>query len=118
MRKDSGTVANVMITGIFILAMTVVMIAFMDDMQLIRQKMEINQVVRCYLLRMETVGCLESADRIEMIRELESWGATEIDLGMTTVDSVGYGGKIVLEVSGKLGGQYAFCEKRASTAKY
>lgn len=118
MKKDLGTVANIMITGIFILAMTVVMMAFMDDMQLIQQKMEVNQVVRRYLLRMETVGCLESADRVEMIRELESWGATEIDLGTTTVDRVGYGGKIILEVSGKLGGQYAFWEKRTSTAKY
>lgn len=118
MRKEAGTVANIMATGIFILAMTIVMMAFMDDMLLIQQKMEVNQIVRKYLLRMETVGYLEGTDREEMVRELEERGAAEIDLGATTLSPVEYGDRIVLEIRGKLGGQYAFWEMRTSTAKH
>ena len=118
MRKDPGTVANIMITGIFLLAMTVVMLAFMDDMQLIQQKMEVNQIVRRYILRMETVGFLNSEDQAEMVRELEEWNVSDIDFGSTSMNPVGYGGRIILEIRGKLGGEYAFWEKRTSTAKY
>ena len=118
MKKEPGTVANIMVTGIFILAMTIVLLAFMDDMQLIQQKMEVDQIARRYILRMETVGYLQNSDQSELIAELTEWGVTEIDLGATTVSEVGYGGRIVLEIRGKLGGQYAFWEKRTSTAKY
>lgn len=118
MKKEAGTVANIMVTGLFILSMTVVMMAFMDDMQLIQQKMEVNQIVRCYILRMETVGYLDSAAQVELLMELGEQGVTEIDLGATTMDQVGYGDRIVLEIRGKLRGQYAFKETRSSTAKY
>ena len=118
MKKESGTIANIMATGIFILAMTVVMMAFLDDMHLIQRKMEVNQIARRYILRMETVGYLTDADRLAMMQELEEQGATQIDLGATTMTEAGYGERIVLEIRGKLGGQYEFWEKRASTAKY
>jgi len=35
MKRDKGNIADIMITGIFILAMTAIMMAFMDDMKLI-----------------------------------------------------------------------------------
>ena len=118
MKKDRGTVANVMVTGIFIIAMTMVMTAFIDDMQLIRQKMEIGQIARRYILRMETTGYLQSRDQTEMLEELKVQGVADIDLGSTTRSQIGYGGRIVLEIKGKLGGKYEFVEKRVSTAKY
>ncbi|MBQ8119115.1 MAG: hypothetical protein IJ147_13820 [Lachnospiraceae bacterium] len=118
MKKEPGTVANIMVTGIFILSMTVLMIAFLDDMHLIQQKMEVNQIIRRYILRMETTGYLDDADRAGLLTELSEQEVAEIDLGGTTIDQVGYGERIVLEVSGKLGGQYAFWEKKSSTAKY
>ena len=118
MRKDTGTVADIMVTGIFMLAMTILMMAFLDDMQMIQQKMEVNQMARRYILRMETVGCLEGTDYVEMLRELSEQGVTDIDLGQTTLSPVGYGERITLEIKGKMGGQYAFEEKRTSTAKH
>ena len=107
-----------MITGIFILSMTVIMTTFMDDMKLVQQKMEVGQIARRYILRMETVGYLQSEDQASMLSELQEQGVTEVQLGMTTTQEVGYGGRIVLEIRGKLGGKYEFEEKRVSTAKY
>ena len=118
MKKDRGTVADIMATGIFILAMTIVMTAFMDDMQLICRKMEIGQIARRYILRMETTGYLESKDQAEMLGELAEQGVADIDLGNTTRSEAGYGERVVLEIRGKLGGKYEFVEKRVSTAKY
>ena len=118
MKRDPGNIANIMITGIFILAMTAIMMSFMDDMQLVQQKMEINQIARNGILRMETVGYLSSEDQMVMRQELEKQGVTDLDLGGTTMNEVGYGEKITLEIRGLLGGKYAFEEKRVSTAKH
>lgn len=116
--RQEGNVGNIMITGIFILAMTVVMLAFLDDMCLIQQKAEVDQLARRYILRMETVGGLTPEDREDLLRELSEQGVTEIDLAGTTSEAAGYGAKIVLRICGKLGGKHAFEEKRVSTAKY
>ena len=36
--RERGNVGNIMITGILTLAMTVIMLAFLDNMQMIQQK--------------------------------------------------------------------------------
>jgi len=118
MKRDKGNIADIMITGIFILAMTAIMMAFMDDMKLIQQKMEINQIARSGILRMETVGYLSEEDQKTMRLALEEQGVTEADFDGTTVNAVGYGEMITLNIRGLLGGKYAFEEKRISTAKY
>lgn len=118
MRKEPGNIANIMVAGIVILAMTVVMTAFLDDLQLVQKKMEIHQIARRYILRMETVGYLQSEDRNTMLEELDQLGVTGVELEGTTVTEAGYGGRIVLEITGLLGGRYEFTEKRVSTAKY
>ena len=100
------------------MAMLVLMMAFMDDMRLIQQKMEVNQLARCYLLRMETVGCLREDDKEKLLSSLEELGVQEIGLGNTTMHEAGYGEPVLLEINGKLGGKYDFTEKRISTAKY
>lgn len=110
--------ANIMVTGIFVLAMTVVMLAFLEDMRLIERKTEVNQLARRYILRMETTGGLSVEDRLELVRELEEQGVTGIDLTGTTMGEAGYGAKIVLQIRGLLGGRHEFEERRVSTAKY
>lgn len=107
-----------MITGIFILALTVLMMKFLDQMQLIQQKAQINQLARRYILCMETTGGLLPEDRETLERELSKLGATEIDLNGTTLGVAGYGAKIELRIRGRLRGTYEFEEKRVSTAKY
>lgn len=116
--KDSGSVGNVMITGIFVLAMTVTMLAFLDDIRLIRQQSEVTQIAREYILRMETEGSLTAEDRAGLVYELGAQGVTEIDLSGTTLSPVAYGDRIVLLIQGKLEGKYDITEKRVSTAKY
>lgn len=116
--RQRGNVANIMVTGIFVLAMTVVMLAFMEDMRLIERKTEVNQLARRYILRMETTGGLSVEDKLELVRELEEQGVTGIDLTGTTMGEAGYGAKIVLQIRGLLGGRHEFEERRVSTAKY
>ncbi len=106
-----------MMTGICILAMTVVMLSYMESVELIHQKTEIGQLARKYILRMETVGYLTSADRTALCQELNGMGVTEINLEGTTLHEVNYGTQIILQINGKLEGKYVFEEKRASTAK-
>lgn len=117
MRKQRGNVADIMSAGICILAMTVVMLAYMDNVSLIHQKTEVSQLARKYILRMETVGYLTASDQTALRQELSSLGVTEIDLEGTTLNAMSYGSPIALEISGKLKGEYVFEEKRVSTAK-
>ncbi len=117
MKKEQGNVANIMVTGIFILAMLTIMLAFMDNIQLIQQKAEIDQLARRYILRMETTGGLLQDDRTALLLELAGQGVTGVELEGTTFGESGYGTRIVLQIRGVLGGKYAFEEKRVSTAK-
>ena len=117
MEKREGNVGNLLITGICILAMTVVMLSYMDSVELIQQKSQVGQLARKYILRMETVGCLTVEDRTALTQELFDLGVTEIDYADTTVSEVPFGEPITLRIQGKLKGEYAFKEHRASTAK-
>lgn len=109
--------ADLLSAGLCILAMTVVMLSYMDNVSLLHQKAEVGQVARKYILRMETVGYLTPSDRTALQQELTSLGVTEIDLEGTTLHEMSYGSPITLEIGGKLKGEYAFEEKRVSTAK-
>lgn len=116
--RERGNVANILITGIFMLTMTVLMMRFLDEMQLIQQKVQVNQLARRFILRMETTGGLLLRDREDLEQELAGMGVTAIDLSGTTFEPSGYGARIVLQIRGRLGGTYDFEEKRVSTAKY
>lgn len=118
MKKDRGNVANLMITGIFLLAMTAMMLAYMENAKLIQCKLEVNQIAREYILRMETKGYLDSEDRLSLLWKLQEEGMTQVDLEGTTYEEVGYGEPIVLKISGMLDGTYTVREQKVSTAKY
>ena len=112
-----GNVGDLMLTGVCMLAMTVMMLAYMDSLELLEQKREVGQLARKYILQMETKGYLTAENSEALKTELEAVGATEISLNGTTVNPVGYGENIILQMEGRLGGEYAFSEKRTSTAK-
>lgn len=118
MKKDKGTIADLMAAGLCMLAMTVVMLAYMGNVGVIRQREQVSQIARKYMLRMETQGELTDADRTAMTRELELVGVTELQLEGTTLEPVGYGETLVLMIRGKLGEEYVFEEKKVSTAKH
>ena len=115
--KDFGNIGNIMITGIFVLSMVVVMLAFLENLKLIQQKAEVDQLARRYILRMETVGGLVTEEREVLIGELAALGVTAIDLSGTTMDEAEYGSKIELHIRGVVGGKYEIEETRVSTAK-
>lgn len=133
MKKRDGSVLDVLSVLIVVIAVIILMTAFLNNMQLLEKKEDISQVSRRYILRMETVGYLESRDRTEMLYELEKLGMTEIDLTGTTLSDVGYGNPVTLIIKGKLPGsvlsgsdllklmftnqEWVITEKRMSTAK-
>lgn len=106
-----------MVTGLCMLAMTVVVLCYMDNVDLIGRKTAVGQLARKYILRMETVGYLTAADRTMLCQELDAMGVAEVDLTGTTLNEVSYGAPITLQISGNLKGEYAFEERRVSTAK-
>ena len=117
MKRQQGSVADVLTTGLCILAMTIVMLSYMGNVSLMNQKMAVGQLARKYILRMETVGHLQEQDKIALQQELESMGITEVELDGTTFGEVGYGTPITLRITGKMKGEYPFEELRTSTAK-
>lgn len=117
MKQERGSIGDIMSAGICMLAMTVLMLSYMDNVRLIHRKTEVSQIARQYILRMETVGYLTEEDRIRLGRELEAAGVTELELAGTTLSPVTYGDIITLEIRGRLEGEYDLAEKRISTAK-
>lgn len=117
LHRQKGTVANIMVTGICILAMTIVMLSYFDSVQLLQQKTAVSQLARKYILKMETMGYLQPKDRTLLQQELELLGVTEIAFEGSTLTQVNYGSPITLHIRGNLGGEHAFEERRVSTAK-
>lgn len=118
MTKEKGNIGDLVATGICILAMTTLMFNYMDNISLIMQKTEVSQIARKYILRMETMGMLADEDRAELCEELAAAGVTKLQLDGTTFVQAGYGEPIVLQLQGNLKEDYAFTEKRVSTAKH
>jgi len=106
-----------MVTGICILAMSVIMFSYLESADLLNRKAQIGQLARKYILRMETVGYLTEQDRTVLQQELMRAGVSEFTLEGSTMEPVSYGMPIVLQIQGNLGGEHAFTEKRVSTAK-
>lgn len=117
MKRQKGNVGSLLAAGFCILAMTVVMLSYMESVSLIQQKTEVSQLARKYILRMETMGYLTNEDSTLLCQELSAVGVTEINLSGTTRSEVSYGVPVTLQISGKLKGEYLFEEKRTSTAK-
>ncbi len=118
MTREEGSIGDLLAAGLCMLAMTVLLLSYMGNVQMIYQKTAISQIARKYILRMETIGSLTEADRVLLMQELETVGVTEPKLDGSSLESVGYGNPVILLIRGKLEGEYDFEEKRVSTAKY
>ena len=133
-KHRNGSVVDVMSVGICVIAMTVLMLAYMGSVQLLNGKSQIDQIARKYILRMETVGYLTGNDCLEMTQELTQLGAMDLDYSGSTLNQVDYGSTISLVIRGKIPGRrvamgnglfhttreiawYEFEERRISTAK-
>ncbi len=103
--KREGSVLDFMSVCICILALAVVVTAYFYCSDLLLRKGQISQISRCYILKMETVGCLTEADKNRMLEELQAIGLQGIDLTGSTAAPVGYGDNVILRIRGKLRGR-------------
>ena len=100
------------------IAMTMVMMSYLENVSMVRQKFQVGQIARKYILQMETEGYLSAGGKNRLCQELENMGVTEVNLEDTTLHEVSYGAPITLRIRGKLKGEYVFDEKKVSTAKH
>lgn len=133
-RRSRGSAADVLTVCIYVIVLTLVMTAYMESASLLNHKLQIGQIARKYILRMETVGYLRESDQAEILAELREAGAENVDLSGSTVQWVGFGSPVYLVIKGQIPareimisgdllqavigiGQFDFEEKRVSTAK-
>ena len=90
---------------ISLLAMVLVVMVYLNLSELMLTKLEVSQVTRKYILRMETKGYLDEGDKSALLSELASLGMREIELGGSTLSPVGYGENICLSVKGMVTGR-------------
>ncbi|MBR6908984.1 MAG: hypothetical protein IKN35_01655, partial [Lachnospiraceae bacterium] len=100
--KSRGSVTNIVTLFIFIVGMTVVLLAFYDCIGLMKTREDISQIVRRYTLVAETEGYLSEEERMKMTEELRLSGLLEADLTGTTFTRAGYGNLVTVKVSGKV----------------
>lgn len=100
--KQEGSVLDFMSVGICILAMAVVLTACFACSDLLLRKGQISQIARCYILKMETTGCLTEGEKNNMLAELQAVGLRGIDLTGTTLNPVEYGDSVILQIRGRI----------------
>lgn len=133
-KRSAGSVMDIIVVYLYIITLTIVMLAYVGNVQMLNCKMQIGQIARKYILRMETVGFLMENDRISMEQELLNAGVDQLDLSGTTLDRVSFGEPIYLVIRGQIsaqvismgndlfqtvfaGAQLPFEERKMSTAK-
>ena len=104
-RKREGSALDFLSVCICILAMSIVVTAYFYCSDLLLRKGQVSQVARCYILKMETVGCLTEGDKNRMLAELQSIGLQGIDLTGSTMNPVEYGDSVILHIRGKIQGK-------------
>lgn len=103
--KQEGSVLDFLSVCICILAMSIVVTAYFYCSDLLLRKGQVSQVARCYILKMETLGCLTESDKNQMLAELQSIGLQAIDLTGSTMNPVEYGDSVILHIRGKIQGR-------------
>lgn len=102
MKKDGGRIDKYITFMISLLLTAIITVILVLNMGLLQCKIDINQIARQYILRMETVGYLTADDRNEMVDKLTELGVTDISLAGTTTVPVEYGSDIHLKFTGNL----------------
>ncbi|MBO5281692.1 MAG: hypothetical protein J6B43_00980 [Lachnospiraceae bacterium] len=100
--KQKGSVLDFMTVGLCILALAVVLTAYFACSDLLLRKGQISQIARCYILKMETMGCLTEGEKNNMLAELQAVGLQAIDLTGTTMNPVEYGDCVILQIRGRI----------------
>lgn len=104
-RKSKGNILDFVSIMITILAMSILVMAYLECTNLLMKKMEIGQISRKYILKMETDGYLTEQLKGEMLQELSGAGLRGIDLSGTTLQPVTYGDAVFLKIKGSVTGR-------------
>ncbi len=101
-RKSSANVMNLVTIGMAILAITIVVMVYLQCTELMLLKLEVSQVSRKYILKMETEGYLTPHNQNELLLELKELGLKNVELTGTTLLPVPYGDTIILRIKGNV----------------
>lgn len=103
--KSRGNVLDFLSIMITILAMSIMVMAYLECTDLMMKKLEIGQISRKYILKMETEGYLKEPDKVSLLKELKGAGMSAVDLSGTTLQPVAYGDAIYLKIKGNIAGK-------------
>lgn len=101
-KKSPANIMNLVTIGIAILAITIVVMVYLQCTELMLLKLEVSQVSRKYILKMETEGYLTPQNQNELLLELKELGLTNTELTGSTLMPVSYGDTIVLRIRGNV----------------
>lgn len=90
---------------ITVLGMSVLVMAYVECTGLLMKKLEVGQLSRKYILKMETEGYLTASNKASLLAELQEMGMKGIDLTGTTLQPVTYGDSVYLKIRGKINGR-------------
>ncbi len=102
MKKSKGSVDEVFAGMLVLIVISILLMAYLNIMELVNRREDISQIARQYILRMETVGYLKPADRTTMEQALADMGMKAISLEGTSFSDVGYGNPVILMIQGEL----------------
>ena len=105
MKKEQGNVLDFLTILLTILAMSILVTVYLECSGLLMKKLEISQIARKYILKMETEGYLTEGTGNELLSELHRAGVRSVDISGTTVVPVSYGDTIVLKIRGTVEGR-------------
>lgn len=90
---------------ITIMAMAILVTVYLECTNLLMKKMELGQISRKYILKMETEGYLTEDNEDQLLWELHRAGVRSVDISGTTLAPVAYGDTIVLKIRGNVEGR-------------
>lgn len=104
LKKHQGGmfIGNMIIVITLILVAIVLIMSYASWHSQLSAKDTVDLIADSYIRSMESSGCLTDIQQDQLLNELESKGVTDIDLSGTTINSVEYGQKLVLHITGTL----------------
>lgn len=102
LKKKKGIIDDIGIPLLAIVAMFIMLMAFILSNKDSNKINEVDSIIRDYTLSMESKGYLDTESRNELIRDLQDLGVSNINLAGTTTSKVGYGKRIHLVVNGQV----------------
>ena len=105
MKKECGNVLDFLTIILTIIAMSILVMVYLECTNLMMKKLEVGQISRKYLLKMETEGYLTEGSKNSLLAELQQAGVRSVDISGTTMVPVSYGDTIVLRIRGAVEGR-------------